>query len=105
MDKLDEMTLEALIDRVDQTQKAADLAYALVHFCGLPDNRSAYSWIGLMSKRYGLELVKNLTFSVLETGTTLEDFDNEPRHFRAWFVATLKGQSQDQQQGGLRVFA
>lgn len=96
--------LEELLPATENATKASQLTYALVHFCGLPDSKSTYSWFGVMSKRYGLEASKSVVVSVLENGTTVADFDNDPRHFRAWLIATIKGKASEQQ-NGLRVWA
>ena len=101
----DNIILETLVDSVETAEKAGEIAMALIQFCGLPDSRQTYSWLGLMCKRYGIDNVRSLTLSILEAGTTIADFDADSRHFRSWYVATLKGRSAEASGEGMRIFA
>ena len=99
-----EPTLEELIAQAETAERPGDIGWGLVKFCGLPDMRQTYSWFTLMCKRYDIEHARSLVISVLENGTTIADFDADPRHFRAWFTATLKAKAQESTQG-MRIFA
>jgi|TARA_R110001583_G_scaffold21701_6_gene82187 hypothetical protein len=99
--------LALLIEQAETAEKPGAIGYALIHFCGLPDVSQTYSWFTLMCKRYDIEHARALVINVLENGTTIADFDADPRHFRSWFTATLKAKSQQGTAGaeGFRVFA
>jgi len=71
------------------------MAIALIKWTGLPERPQTYSWFSLMIKRYGEEVVRAVTVSILEAGTTVEDFNDDPRHMRSWIVAILKAKKEE----------
>jgi hypothetical protein len=100
-------TLDGYIEQAEEASKPGDICYGLVKFSNLPDDRRTYSWFSAMCNRYGKEHARALVVNILEVGTTVADFDDDPRHFRAWFVATLKAKASETAVGaeGFRVFS
>ena len=102
--KLDEMTLDSLlIECVELADGEKHMGLALIRWVGLPEAPQTFAWFNLMCKRYGNEVVQKVVLSVLESGTTLSDFGDEPRHFRSWFVATVKGRAEKKDEDGNAV--
>jgi|ETNvirnome_6_100_1030635.scaffolds.fasta_scaffold06131_9 hypothetical protein len=83
--------LPELIEITEGADKPGKIGLGLTMWAGLPDERTTYSWIGMLCKRYSLESLRETALGILLTGTTVKDFDDSPRHMRAWVTATVKG--------------
>ncbi len=102
--KLNEMTLDALlIECVELAEGEKHMGIALIRWVGLPETPQTFAWFNLMRKRYGNEAVQGVVVSILESGTTLLDFAEDPRHFRSWFVATVRGRAENKDENGNSV--
>ena len=83
--------LPELIELSEASEKAGDLCLSLILWCGLPDEPVTYGWFQMLATKFSLEIVKSVALGVLMSGTTIRDFQDEPRYMRSWFVATVKG--------------
>jgi len=83
-------TSERLLQAVNEAEKGNDIPFYLINICDLPEN--SYSWLMMLKKRYTCFNV--FALSVLESGTVVMDFEST-RHFRSWFVASLKGKEEE----------
>ena len=83
--------LPELIELSEASEKAGDLCLSLILWCGLPDLPTTYSWFGMLAKKFSLDSVRSAALGVLMSGTTISDFEDEPRYMRSWFTATVRG--------------
>lgn len=94
--KLDQMQHESLLEEcITLANTEQHMSIALIKWTGLPEKPQTYSWLNMLCKRHGKDYVKEAILLVLETGTTVDDFSNDPRHFRSWFTATVKGKANE----------
>ena len=87
---------EKLLQAVTEAEKGNDIPFYMIHLMPLPQN--SYSWLYMLKKRYP-DHFDMFALSVLESGTTMADFE-DTRHFRAWYTASLKGKSREVDDNG-----
>ena len=81
---------DRLLEAVNEAEKGNNIAFYIINICDLPQN--SYSWLMMLKKRYSC--FNDFCITVLEAHVTAMDFEST-RHFRSWFVASLKGKQEE----------
>lgn len=86
--------LERWMDQVRTAEHHGVICEPLIKWAGLPEGGRTYGWFGMLARKHGIEVAKNVVLNVLERGWGADDFDDGVKGFRAYITGMFTGIAQ-----------